>query len=189
MVLALVFGTGIPLRLSATSSWCDSCLSCIGGTRSAERFKVGRGIFTCMCALGAGVQFLLAPVLSFGWNDNVVCVANVTCAVAMVKAAAKVDGHGTVCCSDYAVDPGIQCNQATYRILFIVTAGIFPFALCLALTTALQEKAKFHGKKNGRGGQRLVTDKDLEESELDDSDEDDEDEDNEEDSIENENKV
>ena len=57
------------------------------------------------------------------------------------------------------------------------------------MTTALQEKAKFHGKKNGRGGQRLVTDKDLEESELDDSDEDDEDEDNEEDSIENENKV
>ena len=178
IVLFIIFGIGVPLRLSATSTWCNFCLSCIGGTRSAERFKVGRSIFTCMCALGAGLQFLLAPVLTFGWTSNVVCVENVTCAQAMVAAAqaatSNVPKTIQVCCSEYASDPEMQCNQATFRILFIVTASIFPFVLCLALTTALQEKAKFQGRKIGTGGQRLVSDDNngstnevLEESELD----------------------
>ena len=122
---------------------------------------MGRGIFACMCALGGGLQFLLAPVLTFGWTSNVVCANNATCAFAMSNAAAAAKstgdgGGGVVCCADYAADPTVQCNQATYRILFIVTAVVYPFALCLALVTALLEKSKFHGKMNGRQGKALI---------------------------------
>ena len=83
-ILLCVFSFGVPLRYLASSKSCDQCFACIGGTRSAERHKVGRGIFTCMLLLGSGLQFLLAPVLSFGWHDNVLCAQNNTCALAMV---------------------------------------------------------------------------------------------------------
>ena len=59
VVFAVVLCIGVPLRFAATSARLDCCLSCVGGTRTAERFKVGRGLLTCMCALGSGLQFLL----------------------------------------------------------------------------------------------------------------------------------
>jgi hypothetical protein len=151
MVLLLVMFIGLPLRFTATKKRCDYCLSSIGGTRSAERLKVGRGIFTCMLVLGSGLQFLLAPVLTFGWTSNVVCHKNETCGKAMITAFEK-QQRQSVCCSEYAKDPITECNQATYRILFITAAAIFPFALCWALISALTEKAKFHGKKIGTSG-------------------------------------
>lgn len=87
VVFAVVLCIGVPLRFAATSARLDCCLSCVGGTRTAERFKVGRGLLTCMCALGSGLQFLLGKCRGanglFG-GCVVWCGAHVCCCFVVV---------------------------------------------------------------------------------------------------------
>lgn len=126
----------------------DACCQRCGGARPEERTKVARGWFTCILVLCSGLNFLLAPVLSFGWSSNLVCRANATCRARM-EAVYNGSAAGKVCCADFAAGTHVPggswtstCNVAAFRILFVVTSVVFPFAIALLFTTALREKSR-----------------------------------------------
>ena len=141
MVLCLTIGV-IVRQFTAKAPLCERCCLQQAGTRNEERLKVSRGWFTCLCLLFGGLNFLLAPVLSFGWSSNYVCLRNASCALRMASLAASRD-EGTVCCDDYASSVrGSSCNVGSFRILFLCTTFGLAFAICLAFYSALLEKSR-----------------------------------------------
>ena len=141
MAICLVIG-GFVRQLTAKAACCEPCCVKQAGTRREERAKVARGWFTCLCLLCGGLNFLLAPVLSFGWSSNYVCLKNVSCASRMAALAASKDG-GTVCCDDYvSTVPGSSCNVASFRVIFVCTSFLLAFAICTAFYSALSEKSR-----------------------------------------------
>jgi hypothetical protein len=141
MTICLVLG-GLVRQFAAKAACCERCCLRQAGTRNEERVKVARGWCTCLCLLCGGLNFLLAPVLSFGWSSNYVCINNATCASRMASLAASGDA-GTVCCGDYdSTIRGSSCNVASFRILFLCTSFALAFAICLAFYSAISEKSR-----------------------------------------------
>ena len=143
MTLALCLTIGVFVRqITPNARCCRRCCRKQAGERKEEMKKVARGWFVCLCLLSGGLNFLLAPVLSFGWSSNYLCLKNSSCAHRMAALATSGD-PGVVCCDDYVFNvPGSSCNVAAYRIIFICTSFALALAICVAFYSALYEKSR-----------------------------------------------